>query len=42
MEVFEKVLLFCYYFSATHAEEKLRYAVYNCITIDADMGPWEE
>jgi len=30
------------YSSATHAEEKLRYAAYNCIAIDADMGPWED
>ena len=29
-------------FSAEIAEEKLRYAAYNCIAIDADMSPWEE
>lgn len=30
------------YTSASNAEEKLRYAAYNCIAIDADMSPWEE
>jgi len=30
------------YSSAEIAEEKLRYAAYNCIAIDADMSPWEE
>ncbi|XP_065069856.1 E3 ubiquitin-protein ligase HECTD3-like [Rhopilema esculentum] len=30
------------YSSAQVAEEKLRYAAYNCIAIDADMSPWEE
>ena len=24
------------------AEEKLRYAAYNCIAIDTDMSPWDE
>lgn len=24
------------------AEEKLRYAAYNCVAIDADMSPWDE
>ena len=27
--------------SAKAAEEKLRYAAYNCIAIDTDMNPWE-
>ncbi|KAK7101258.1 E3 ubiquitin-protein ligase HECTD3-like isoform X2 [Littorina saxatilis] len=30
-----------YYSSAKVAEEKLRYAAYNCIAIDTDMNPWE-
>lgn len=30
-------------FSAKVAEEKLRYAAYNCIAIDTDfMSPWDE
>lgn len=31
-----------YYSSAKVAEEKLRYAAYNCIAIDTDMNPWED
>ncbi|KAK7484074.1 hypothetical protein BaRGS_00024686 [Batillaria attramentaria] len=31
-----------YYSSAKMAEEKLRYAAYNCIAIDTDMNPWED
>lgn len=31
-----------YYSSAKKAEEKLRYAAYNCIAIDMDMNPWED
>ncbi|XP_025109253.1 E3 ubiquitin-protein ligase HECTD3-like isoform X2 [Pomacea canaliculata] len=31
-----------YYSSAKMAEEKLRYAIYNCIAIDNDMNPWED
>ena len=37
--------LFIYFFlihSSALAEEKLRYAAYNCIAIDADMSPWED
>ncbi|KAM9326144.1 E3 ubiquitin-protein ligase HECTD3 [Gastrophryne carolinensis] len=30
------------YPSAKVCEEKLRYAAYNCVAIDTDMGPWEE
>ncbi|KAM9322367.1 E3 ubiquitin-protein ligase HECTD3-like [Pholidichthys leucotaenia] len=30
------------YPSAKVYEEKLRYAVYNCVAIDTDMSPWEE
>ncbi|XP_078574979.1 E3 ubiquitin-protein ligase HECTD3-like isoform X1 [Branchiostoma floridae x Branchiostoma japonicum] len=30
------------YSSAKVAEEKIRYAAYNCIAIDTDMSPWEE
>lgn len=30
------------YSSATMAEEKIRYAAYNCVAIDTDMSPWEE
>eukprot|EP00794_Sanderia_malayensis_P008206 gene8206-9086_t len=30
------------YSNAQVAEEKLRYAAYNCVAIDADMSPWEE
>ncbi|XP_077981106.1 E3 ubiquitin-protein ligase HECTD3-like isoform X2 [Glandiceps talaboti] len=30
------------YSSARVAEEKLRYAAYNCIAIDTDMSPWDE
>uniref|UniRef100_A0A8C5QDY3 E3 ubiquitin-protein ligase HECTD3 n=1 Tax=Leptobrachium leishanense TaxID=445787 RepID=A0A8C5QDY3_9ANUR len=30
------------YPSAKVCEEKLRYAAYNCVAIDADMSPWEE
>ncbi|XP_053738800.1 E3 ubiquitin-protein ligase HECTD3 [Synchiropus splendidus] len=30
------------YPSAKVCEEKLRYAAYNCVAIDMDMGPWEE
>ena len=28
--------------SVKMAEEKLRYAAYNCIAIDTDMNPWGE
>ena len=35
-------LFFYLSFSASNAEEKLRYAAYNCIAIDADMSPWED
>ncbi|XP_041372732.1 E3 ubiquitin-protein ligase HECTD3-like isoform X2 [Gigantopelta aegis] len=31
-----------YYSSAKVAEEKIRYAAYNCIAIDTDMNPWED
>ncbi|XP_046562104.1 E3 ubiquitin-protein ligase HECTD3-like [Haliotis rubra] len=31
-----------YYSNAKLAEEKLRYAAYNCIAIDTDMNPWED
>ena len=31
-----------HYSSAVVAEEKLRYAAYNCIAIDTDMSPWDE
>ncbi|XP_043820262.1 E3 ubiquitin-protein ligase HECTD3 [Dromiciops gliroides] len=31
-----------HYVSAKVYEEKLRYAAYNCVAIDTDMGPWEE
>jgi len=31
-----------FYSSAAAAEEKLRYAAYNCIAIDTDMSPWDE
>jgi len=30
------------YSTAKVAEEKLRYAAYNCIAIDTDMSPWDE
>lgn len=30
------------YSNAVIAEEKLRYAAYNCVAIDTDMSPWEE
>ncbi|XP_038067988.1 E3 ubiquitin-protein ligase HECTD3-like [Patiria miniata] len=30
------------YSSAKLAEEKLRYAAYNCVAIDTDMSPWDE
>ncbi|XP_048588290.1 E3 ubiquitin-protein ligase HECTD3-like isoform X2 [Nematostella vectensis] len=30
------------YSSAKVAEEKIRYASYNCIAIDTDVSPWEE
>ncbi|XP_065673833.1 E3 ubiquitin-protein ligase HECTD3 isoform X2 [Hydra vulgaris] len=30
------------YSSVAHAEERIRYASYNCIAIDADMSPWED
>ncbi|XP_070563097.1 E3 ubiquitin-protein ligase HECTD3-like isoform X2 [Ptychodera flava] len=30
------------YSSARVAEEKLRYAAYNCVAIDTDMSPWDE
>ena len=30
------------YSSVKIAEEKLRYAAYNCIAIDTDMSPWDE
>ncbi|XP_033636883.1 E3 ubiquitin-protein ligase HECTD3-like [Asterias rubens] len=30
------------YSSAKVAEEKLRYAAYNCVAIDTDMSPWDE
>ncbi|XP_013403036.1 E3 ubiquitin-protein ligase HECTD3 isoform X2 [Lingula anatina] len=30
------------YSSAKIAEEKLRYASYNCVAIDTDMSPWDE
>ena len=29
-------------FSARVAEEKIRYAAYNCLAIDTDVSPWEE
>lgn len=29
------------YESAKVAEDKLRYAIYNCIAIDTDMSPWD-
>lgn len=29
-------------FSAKIAEEKLRYATYNCMDIDTDMNLWED
>lgn len=32
-------LSFC---SAKKAEEKIRYAIYNCIAIDTDTNAWEE
>ena len=28
--------------SAKVAEEKIRYAAYNCLAIDTDVSPWEE
>lgn len=30
------------YTSAKVAEEKIRYAAYNCMAIDTDVSPWEE
>lgn len=30
------------YSSAKVAEEKIRYAAYNCLAIDTDVSPWEE
>lgn len=30
------------YSSARVAEEKIRYAAYNCLAIDTDVSPWEE
>ena len=30
------------YSSAAMAEEKIRYAAYNCVAIDTDMSPWED
>lgn len=30
------------YSSAKITEDKLRYAVYNCVAIDTDMSPWDE
>lgn len=30
------------YTSAKVAEEKIRYAAYNCLAIDTDVSPWEE
>ena len=30
------------YTSAKIAEEKIRYAAYNCMDIDTDMNLWEE
>ncbi|XP_068728218.1 E3 ubiquitin-protein ligase HECTD3-like [Montipora capricornis] len=30
------------YSSARVAEEKIRYAAYNCVAIDTDVSPWEE
>lgn len=35
----ETVFLNC---SAKVAEEKIRYAAYNCLAIDTDVSPWEE
>lgn len=29
-------------YSAKVAEEKIRYAAYNCLAIDTDVSPWEE
>ena len=28
--------------SAKIAEERIRYAAYNCVAIDTDVSPWEE
>lgn len=36
------LILICFTFSAKVAEEKIRYAAYNCLAIDTDVSPWEE
>lgn len=41
-EVDEILMNFWLTFSVKVAEEKLRYAAYNCIAIDTDMNPWGE
>lgn len=33
---------FCFINSPKVAEEKIRYAAYNCVAIDTDVSPWEE
>ena len=36
------IALFLFHCSAKVAEEKLRYAAYNCIAIDTDMSTWDD
>ena len=37
-----EIQLFFLNCSAKVAEEKIRYAAYNCLAIDTDVSPWEE